>query len=454
MKEKGFGRRSLERVPRVLTVAGSDSGGGAGIQADLKTIALLGGFGMSAVTALTAQNTLGVKGIHEVPADFVGQQMEAVISDIGVDAMKTGMLSNSAVVRAVCQKVRKYRISKLVVDPVMIAKDGARLLSSEAEEILKQELLPLALVITPNLPESEALIGWKIRGMKGMREAALQIHKMGAKNVLIKGGHLSGAPVDVFFDGREFTDLRSVRIRTPHTHGTGCTISAAIAVELAKGSSALEAVEKGKAFVTSAIQFSLPLGHGQGPVNLYAYFAREIEQYRIIQRLKEAFQNLQERKAGDLFPEVQSNLGYALPGARGVEDVAAFPGKFVRVGKPIFKVSDPEFGASQCIAGIILTAMTHDPEMRSAMNLRFTEEILDRAKKAGFSMVHVSRREEPARMKQQKGYSLSLGVHRVLQKSKKIPDIIFDRGDVGKEPMVRVFGRDPEEVVRKVLDLS
>jgi hydroxymethylpyrimidine/phosphomethylpyrimidine kinase len=287
-----------------------------------------------------------------------------------------------------------------------------------------------------------------------MREAAVQIHKMGAKNVLIKGGHLSGAPVDVFFDGREFTDLRGLRIHTPHTHGTGCTISTAIAVELAKGSSALEAVEKAKAFVTSAIQFSLPLGHGQGPVNPYAYIAREIEQFRIIQRLKKAFQDLQERKVGDLFPEVQSNLGYALPDARGVEDVAAFPGRFGRVGKEIFKVADPEFGASQHIARIILTAMTYDPEMRSAMNLRFTEEILFRAKKAGFFMVYLGRGKEPARMKQQEGYWLSEGVHRVLRKSKRIPDILFDRGDVGKEPMVRVLGHDPEEVVRKVLDLS
>jgi predicted fused transcriptional regulator/phosphomethylpyrimidine kinase len=286
-----------------------------------------------------------------------------------------------------------------------------------------------------------------------MREAAVQIHKMGARNVLIKGGHLSGEPVDVFFDGRKFYDLQGVRIHTPHTHGTGCTISAAIAVELAKESSVLEAVEKAKAFVTSAIQFSFPLGHGQGPVNPYAYVAREIEQYRIVQRLKEAFQNLQGRKVGDLFPEVQSNLGYALPYARGVEDVAAFPGKFVRVGKEIFKVADPEFGASQHIARIILTAMVHDPEMRSAMNLRFTEEILLRAKKAGFFMGHFSRREEPARMKQQEGFFLCWGVHRVLQKSKKMPDIIFDRGDLGKEPLARVLGRDPEEVVSKVFHL-
>ncbi|MDO8957589.1 MAG: bifunctional hydroxymethylpyrimidine kinase/phosphomethylpyrimidine kinase, partial [Deltaproteobacteria bacterium] len=357
-------------IPRILTVAGSDSGGGAGIQADLKTIAVLGGFGMSAVTAVTAQNTQGVMGIHEVPADFVRQQMEAVISDIGVDAMKTGMLGNSKIIRAVSQIIRQYRLAPVVVDPVMVAKSGTRLLSPEAEQVLRQELLPLAQVIVPNLPESEALIGKKIKGWKGMREAAILIHRMGAKNVLIKGGHLSGDPVDVFFDGRKFFDLKGNRLLTPHTHGTGCTISAAIAVELAKGSPVLEAVEKAKAFVTAAIQFSLPLGHGQGPVNPFAWATREIERYQIIQKLKQAFQTLRERKVGYLFPEVQSNLGFALPYSRSPEDVAAFPGRFVHWGNEVGKVADPEFGASQHIAKIILTAMTYDAEMRSAMNVR------------------------------------------------------------------------------------
>ncbi|MBI5967780.1 MAG: bifunctional hydroxymethylpyrimidine kinase/phosphomethylpyrimidine kinase [Deltaproteobacteria bacterium] len=441
-------------MPRILTVAGSDSGGGAGIQADLKTIALLGGFGMSAVTALTAQNTMGVKGIYEVPADFVGEQMEAVISDIGVDAMKTGMLGNAGIVRVVCQKVRKYRLSKVVVDPVMVAKSGAKLLSAEAEDVLKKELLPLAQVITPNLPESEALTQRKIKALPGMREAALRLHKMGAKNVLIKGGHLSGEPIDIFFDGRKFYEFRSPRIPTPHTHGTGCTISAAIAVHLAKGSSVLEAVEKAKTFVTSAIQFSLPLGRGHGPVNPYAPAARETERYRIIQSLKEAFQKLQEKKVGHLFPEVQSNLGYALPYARGPEDIAAFPGRLVRVGKEVLKVADPDFGASQHIARIILTAMAYDPEMRSAMNLRFSENILLRARGAGLTVSHFNRKEEPGRVKRLEGSSLSWGLSRVLQKAKKIPDIIFDRGDVGKEPMIRVLGRDPAEIVAKVLLLS
>ncbi|MDI6754093.1 MAG: bifunctional hydroxymethylpyrimidine kinase/phosphomethylpyrimidine kinase [Thermodesulfobacteriota bacterium] len=441
-------------LPRVLTVAGSDSGGGAGIQADLKTIAVLGGFGMSAVTAVTAQNTCGVTGIHEIPSDFVARQMEAVISDIGVDALKTGMLINPAIIRAVCQKIRKHRLAKVVVDPVMTAKGGTRLLSPEGEEVLRRELLPLAQVIVPNLSESEALTGKKIKGLKGMREAAVQIHGLGAKNVLVKGGHLSGDPVDVFFDGRKFYDLEGIRISTPHTHGTGCTTSAAIAVELARGSSAREAVEKAKAFITRAIQFAIPLGHGQGPVNPFALAALESERYRVIQKLKKAFQTLKEKKLGYLFPEVQSNLGYALPHSRGPEDVAAFPGRFVRLGKEIVKVADPEFGASQHIAKIILTTMMYDTDMRSAMNLRFAGEILGRARKAGFSIGRFDRKDEPGWVKQREGSSLSWGVQKVLQKKKDIPDIIFDRGGMGKEPMIRVLGRDPEEVVDKVIRLS
>jgi hydroxymethylpyrimidine kinase / phosphomethylpyrimidine kinase / thiamine-phosphate diphosphorylase len=441
-------------IPRVLTVAGSDSGGGAGIQADLKTIALLGGFGMSAVTALTAQNTHGVKGLHEVPPDFVALQMDAVISDIGVDAMKTGMLSSPEIIRVVARKIRQYRIFRVVVDPVMVAKGGARLLAPEAREVLTKELIPLAQIITPNIPESEVLTGREVKGVSGMREAAREIHRLGARHVLVKGGHLSGEAVDVFFDGRKLVELAGARIATPHTHGTGCTLSAILAVELARGSRPLEAVEKAKALITSAIQFSLPLGGGHGPVNLYVPATRDAERYRVIQALKGAFLTLRERKVGQLFPEVQANLGYALPDARGPVDVAAFPGRLVRLGREVMKVSDPEFGASQHIAKIILTAMRFDPLLRSAMNVGFSEEILARVRKAGLRSGHFSRREEPSWVKRREGSSLSWGVEQVLKKSKKIPDLIFDRGDVGKEPMIRVLGRDPADVVKKVLAIA
>ena len=441
-------------VPRVLTVAGSDSGGGAGIQADLKTIALLGGYGMSALTALTAQNTRGVKAVLEVPADFVSRQMDAVIEDIGVDAMKTGMLSNSAIIRVVSRKIRQYRISRVVVDPVMVAKGGAQLLSAEAEEALKEELIPLAQVITPNIPEAEVLTQRRIRGLEGMREAARRIRRLGARNVLIKGGHLRGDAVDIFFDGRGFFEFSSPRLSSSHTHGTGCTLSAAMALELARGCSPQEAAERAKSFISSAIRFSFPLGKGIGPVNPYTPATRDGERYTVVQRLKAAFHLLQEMKAGHLFPEVQSNLGYGLSAAQDPEEVAAFPGRFVRLGSEVVKVSDPEFGASQHIAKIILTSMRFDPEMRSAMNVRFGEDLLARARKAGLSMGHFSRGEEPAWVKRREGSSLSWGVEQVLRKAKKIPDLIFDRGDVGKEPMIRVLGRNPEEVVKKVLRLA
>jgi len=446
--------KELAMVPRIITVAGSDSGGGAGIQADLKTIALLGGYGMSVVTALTAQNTQKIFSVWEVPPEFVEQQMEAILSDIGVDALKIGMLVNSEIIKVVCQKIRKYRIRRVVVDPVMVAKSGIKLLKPEAVETLKKELLPLTQVFVPNIPETEIIVGKKIKNQSGMKEAARLIQQMGAKSVLIKGGHLMGLPVDIFFDGQNFYEFSGARVSTPHTHGTGCTFAAAITVELAKGASVREAITKAKALISAAIKFSLPLGKGQGPVNPYALVAQEIERYQVIQKLKKAFYLLQEKKVGHLFPEVQSNIGYALPYATKIEDVAAFPGRLIKWGKEVFKISDPEFGASQHIARIILTAINFDQAMRSAMNLKFAEDILQKARQIGFTIGHFDRRQEPAQISRLEGSSLSWGVKQVLERAKKFPDLIYDRGGWGKEPMIRILGHDPEEVVGKVLRLS
>ena len=220
---------------RVLTIAGSDSGGGAGIQADLKTITVRGGFGMSVITALTAQNTLGVHGIHDVPPAFVALQFDAVATDIGIDAAKTGMLSTSEIIRVVAGKIRRYGIVKLVVDPVMVAKGGMSLIREEAKKTLIAELIPLALVLTPNIPEAEVLSGIRIETLEDMKAAARIIRKMGAKHVVVKGGHLSGDAVDLLYDGEDFLEFRSQRIATEDTHGTGCTYSAAAGKRSNKG---------------------------------------------------------------------------------------------------------------------------------------------------------------------------------------------------------------------------
>ncbi len=255
------------RIPRALTIAGSDSGGGAGIQADLKTFSALGVFGMSALTAVTAQNTTGVYAVHEIPPEVVAAQIDAVVTDIGVDAAKTGMLSSAAIIEAVADRIRAHRIHHLVVDPVMVAKSGAPLLHPEAQQALRTQLLPLALVVTPNLHEAQALAGRDIRSLGEMKEAARRIRDLGPRYVLVKGGHLAGDPVDVLYDGEAFTELSALRIPTKHTHGTGCVLSAAIAAYLARGLQPPEAVREGKAFVTKAIEAGLPLGNGFGPCN-------------------------------------------------------------------------------------------------------------------------------------------------------------------------------------------
>lgn len=260
-----------KRIPLALTIAGSDSGGGAGIQADLKTFAALGVYGLSAITAITAQNTVEVRQAFELPTDLIAAQIAAVVEDIGVDAAKTGMLSSSAVIDIVARKVREHRIERLVVDPVMVAKSGDRLLRDDAVSALIRELVPLARVITPNLPEAERLVGFALPDRESMRKAARAIVDMGARAVVIKGGHGSGdEAVDVLYDGRRFRELRARRIPTSNTHGTGCTFSAAIAAHLARGLTVERAVEKAKAYITDALKQSLSLGKGHGPVDHFA----------------------------------------------------------------------------------------------------------------------------------------------------------------------------------------
>ncbi len=258
-------------MKRLLTIAGSDSSGGAGIQADLKAFAVLGTFGMSAVTALTAQNTLGVQSIHAVPPDFIGEQIDSVFSDIGVDAVKTGMLANSAIIEVVAERLRRYKPPRIVVDPVMRAKGGNRLLEPEAEAALTERLLPLAEIVTPNLHEAAALAGEPVADLAGMRRAAERIGALGPRWVLIKGGHLAGDATDLLYDGETFTQFTAERIATPNTHGTGCTTASAIAALLAQGFDVPEAVRRAKGFITEAIRHALPLGGGHGPTNPLAW---------------------------------------------------------------------------------------------------------------------------------------------------------------------------------------
>ena len=263
-------------IPKALTIAGSDSGGGAGIQADLKTFAALGVYGASVLTAVTAQNTRAVTAVHEIPVAVIEAQIEAVLSDIGADAVKTGMLSSSAIIEGVADALERRAaqpgVRRLVVDPVMVAKSGDALLRADAVSALCQRLIPLAAVVTPNIPEAETLTGLTIDGPEAVAEAARRIVAMGAQAVVVKGGHRDGPATDVYYDGVEFQEFTAPRIDTPNTHGTGCTFASAVAAGLARNLPAPAAVAQAKRYVTEAIRASYPIGAGHGPLNHFWQF--------------------------------------------------------------------------------------------------------------------------------------------------------------------------------------
>lgn len=251
-----------------MTIAGSDSGAGAGIQADLKTFAALGVYGTTVLTTITAQNTQGVTSIHEVPSKVIRDQFDAVISDIGADAVKTGMLSSVEIIETIADSLKSLSMTNIVIDPVMVAKGGSRLLHQDAVEVLRSKLLPLARITTPNIPEAEVLSGLKVRTLQEAKQAATAIAELGAKSVVVKGGHLVGEEaVDIYFDGVNFEELCSPRVSTRNTHGTGCTFASAIAAGLALGYPIGEAVHRAKEYVTQAILANLNIGSGHGPLD-------------------------------------------------------------------------------------------------------------------------------------------------------------------------------------------
>ena len=251
-------------IPKALTIAGSDSGGGAGIQADLKTFSAFRVFGMSVITAVTAQNSLGVQGVENLPPAFVALQLRSVLSDFGAGAAKCGMLSTAPIIEAVAATLADDPVEKLVVDPVMVSKSGDALLQPDARQALIERVLPLALVVTPNLPEAESLAGIPVASRPDMEEAARRIHRLGPRYVLVKGGHLKGDAIDLLWNGKAFTAFRAPRIDSGNTHGTGCTLSAAIAAGLARGQAIGDAIRDAKAYVTRAIREGFAAGRGVG----------------------------------------------------------------------------------------------------------------------------------------------------------------------------------------------
>jgi hydroxymethylpyrimidine kinase/phosphomethylpyrimidine kinase len=441
-------------IPKVLIIAGSDSGGGAGIQADLKAVAALGAHGMTAITALTAQNTRGVQDVHPVPLDFVRAQFDSVDDDIGFDAVKTGMLHSAELVNLVAELLHGNE-APVVVDPVMVAKGGDRLLAADAVEAMKTNLLPLATLVTPNLDEAAELLGRPINNLEQMKQAAQELVEMRASAALVKGGHLKDDPCDVLYDGKDFYEFAAPRIETPHTHGTGCTLASSCAALLAAGWELASAVERARLLVRRAIAGGLAIGQGHGPVHAMADLEPRLMLGPCMREMQVALRRLEDTPGlAHMIPEIRGQMGYALPGAVGFDDVLAVPGRITHIGDRLKVVSFPWPGASQHVAKIVLTAIKADPTKRAAMALNFSDAMVERAKALGWTVGEFSRSDEPDHIKQKEGSSLEWGTASVIEKMGLVPDAIFDRGEKGKEPVLRILGSNPSDLVNMVLALA
>ena len=438
----------MSRMPVILTIAGSDSGGGAGIEADVKTIAALGLHPACAITSVTAQNTTGVLSAYDIPCEVIRNQVDAVCEDMDIRYAKSGMLSSSDIISTVAEMVKKHNL-KLVVDPVMAAEAGGDLLRKDAVSILKEELLPVSEVVTPNINEANILSGMQITTIEEAKKAAKLISQTGVKIVIVTGGHLDAS--DIIYDSENdtYTIIPGTFVKGG-THGSGCTYSSALASSLAQGCKIDEAAKIAKDFVVEAIKGSVPVGKGVGPVNQLASILYTSERYTVLQNMKEGVRILTEcRDFAELIPEVGCNIAMALPAAESTADIAAVTGRIVKLKETTHVVGDIEFGSSSHVARIVLASMKYDPVSRAAVNIRYSEQLIDICQELGLSISSFSREEEP-----EDTHTMDWGTAHAIRKQGSVPDIIPDNGGIGKEAMIRIMGHNAIEVARKTIRIA
>ena len=431
-------------MPNALSIAGSDSVGGAGLQADLKAFEAVGVHGCTVVTCVTSQNTKRVASIFPVPASHVASQLESVLEDVKLDAVKTGMLYSAEIVKIVALKLKQITCP-LIVDPVMAATTGSSLHIEGFVEALVAKLFPITDLVTPNLGEATRLSGVKVTDERSAKTAGREILEFGPKAVLLKGGHLKGEEAaDYLFVGDKITKMSSPRVRA-EVHGTGCAFASLIAGHVALGYGLEEAIRKSKGMVYKAILAREKVGGGVPCANPLAVLRIEAAKTAMLEELEDVGRQLERIMDADLLPEVGTNMGYAILGALEPSEVAAFEGRIVRVGSCARRVGSARFGASKHIARIILAASLQDPDARCALNMKYSRENLAACRKAGMSVSTFDRAREP------KGVSsMTWGVQKAIQAFGGTPDVIYDEGGLGKEPMIRLLGESPNDVISKL----
>jgi len=442
----------MEKRTVALSIAGSDSSGGAGIQADMKSFSVLGVHGLTVITCVTAQNTQRVHHIHPVSVENIEQQIDAVYEDFSINAVKTGMLYSDEIVGCVAKKISKYHM-KPVVDPVMIATSGDRLSQKTFLETLKKELLPKTYILTPNIPEAEMLLGKTITSLEEMQNACKKLHDLGPKHIFLKGGHLENDDAtDVFFDGKKISTFSLPRIPLGKTHGSGCTLSALITGYLALEETSLHAAQKAKIMTWTMINNGFRLGKGATLLNqsLCIYdvppLCPSIDHFCVWLELKTMVDRLLSVLPKEFVPEVGMNIGYAVIGAMSPDEICAIEGRIVKTRDCVLRHGRLDFGVSKHIASIILTVMSIDMSMRCAMNIRYSQENLNLCRNVGLTVGSFDRKNEPANASS----TMEWGTKDAIVRLNGIPDIIYDTGSVGKEPMIRLLGKNPSDVLRKM----
>jgi hydroxymethylpyrimidine kinase/phosphomethylpyrimidine kinase len=440
-------------VKIALSIAGSDSGAGAGIQADLKMFSALDVYGCTAITAITAQNTRQVVKIFEISPSMVEQQIRSVMMDIRPDAIKIGMVYSSPIIDAVHRSLKKTTTSKIpiVLDPILAAGTGAKLLQREAYKSFVSKLIPLCTLITPNRMEAEKLADTEIKTENNAIEAAKQIRKLGAENVIVKGGHIGSAHVtDLLIDAKgNITRFTNPRLAIREIHGSGCNFSSAATAYIAKGIQLTEACRMANEYVHTAIRNAVKIGRGLPIANPLSAIYRDANRYNTLSELQHAVDQVSMLDGFyKLIPETQSNFAYALFNAVDVSDVAAVRGRIIKIENTAAPASYIKFGVSSHVASAVMAYMSVNPDFRSAINIRFDERIIYVCKSL-FSVASYDRTKEPKMIKRKEGSTVAWGILAALSKN-PMADVIYHTGDIGKEPMISLFGRNPTEVVNKI----
>ncbi len=432
------------KKPIALSIAGSDSGAGAGVQADLKTFSALNIYGVTVITSVTSQNTKKVQDSINLPTSNIKSQIQAINSDFNLDAIKIGMLNSKEIIKTVSSEIKDLN-APIILDPVMVAESGDALIKEEAINSLKNDLFGKTELVTPNKSEAEKLSNKEIKSKKDIRSVCENTIDQGAKNVLITGGHLAGD--DYFFDGKNLTKIPGENLKIK-SHGSGCTHSSAIASFLAKGNKLIDSIRKAKNFTNTAIKKSQKIGKGNRPVNQFYSVLNKSDKFKVLFNIKKALNNIEE-DFYKLIPEVGTNVGMATKFAENKEEIAAIPGRIVSKNTKHKVVGCPSFESSDHIARLILKVKEFDDEIRAAANIKFSEDILEKINKLDLTLSSFKRESVPEKD------TMSHGAEKAIIKNNGVvPDIIYDEGGVGKEPMIRVFGKKATDVVEEINQIN